>query len=128
MTFSIEELRDALDGCCADVVFALLHGSARDGQVRDGGDIDLALFIRGKATIALYDDAAQAVNSVAPGAEVDIGILNHAEPVYRFEALKGRLLICRDEESYLRFFSLTCREYESQMASYSRQQSYRHAG
>ena len=61
----------------------------------------------------------------APGAYCDIGFLNHAEPVYRFEALRGRLLFTRNVETYLRFFSLTCREYESQLADYERQYRYR---
>ena len=62
---------------------------------------------------------------MAPRAEADVGFLNRAEPVYRFEALKGKVLFCRDQETYVKFFSLTCREYESQIADYERQRQYR---
>jgi thiamine monophosphate kinase len=60
-----------------------------------------------------------------PEVRCDAGILNSAEPVYRFEALKGRLLFVHDRVGYAAFYSLTCREYESQMASYERQRLYR---
>ncbi len=66
-----------------------------------------------------------AVSEIVPGIECDIGILNNAEPVYRFEALRGKLLFARDYEAYLKFYSLTCREYESQLADYERQHRYR---
>ena len=87
--------------------------------------MDIAVYIEGKPDFEFYRRAYEAVSSVVPGAEPDVGILNRAEPVYRFEALKGRLLFSRDTERYLDFFSLTCREYERQMADYQRQWEYR---
>ena len=125
MRFDVNKLATLLKDKCPQICLALLHGSAKDGQVKEGSDIDLALLIDGKPTLQLYADVSEWVEAVAPGVQCDIGILNNAEPVYRFEALKGRLLFFRDEEQYLRFFSLTCREYESQVADYQRQQRYR---
>ena len=125
MKFNTDKLSDALQAACPEVLFALLHGSAKDGQVNPGSDIDIALYIDGKATLELYMNAADAVRQICPDAESDIGILNNAEPIYRFEALKGNLLFNKDMETYLDFFSLTCREYESQMADYQRQRHYR---
>ena len=125
MKFDVDRLADLLKKQCPQICFALLHGSARDGQVKRGGDIDLALFIEGKPVLDLYERVCMLVEAIAPGARCDVGILNRAEPVYRFEALKGRLLFYRDEERYLHFFSVTCREYESQVADYQRQQRYR---
>ncbi len=103
---------------------AFLLGSARDGTVEPGSDIDIAVKLQGRATLELYDRLLEAVASVAPGPHCDVGVLG-AEPVYRFEALKGRLLFARDEESYREFFSLTCRQYEAQMHDYARQLRYR---
>ena len=54
------------------------------------------------------------------GVNVDLGVLNEKEPVYRFEALKGRLLFTRDLECRLHFYSLTCREYEHWMFHYDK--------
>lgn len=125
MKFNVDKLADLLKNQCPQICFAFLHGSAKDGQVKQGGDIDLALFIEGKPTLELYEQVSGVVEVVAPKAQCDIGILNNAEPVYRFEALKGKLLFFRNQEQYLNFFSLTCREYESQIADYQRQKRYR---
>ncbi|MBN1942449.1 MAG: hypothetical protein JW849_04055 [Phycisphaerae bacterium] len=125
MQFDVEQLAAALKIACPEARFALLHGSAKDGQIGPDSDIDVALFIEGTASLELYRRAQEAVHAVVAEAEADIGILNHAEPVYRFEALKGRLLFCRDQEAYLSFFTRTCREYEEQIADYQRQWTYR---
>ena len=125
MKFEIDKLADALEAGCPEAVFALLHGSAKAGKVAPGSDLDIALFIRGKSTLELYQKAYDAIHSVVTGVEPDVGILNHAEPVYRFEALKGRLLFCNDKEMYIGFFSQTCRDYECQLADYERQHQYR---
>ena len=123
--FDIDKLAVLLKEQCPQVLFALLHGSAKAGRIKQAGDIDLGLFIEGKPTLELYEKASRCVEAVAGNVKCDIGILNNAEPVYHFEALTGRLLFFRDEEQYLQFFSLTCREYESQVADYQRQQHYR---
>ncbi len=104
MKFDIHKLAYLLEERCPQIYFALLHGSAKDGQVKDGSDIDVALLIDGKPTLQLYETVSQCVEAVAPGVQCDIGILNKAEPIYRFEALRGRLLFFRSGEQYL-FFS-----------------------
>jgi predicted nucleotidyltransferase len=125
ITFDIDELASALERRCPELIFALLHGSAKDGAVCSGSDIDLAVFVQGELKPALYANIHEEVMRMIPAVKCDIGILNRAEPVYRFEVLKGRLLFSRDMEKYLRFFSLTCREYEDQIADYKRQRLYR---
>jgi uncharacterized protein len=125
MKFDVQQLSEALESACPQADFALLHGSAKDGELKKGSDIDVALFLNCKPSTEIYMSAIKAVHEVCPDAEADIGILNNAEPVYRFEALKGKLLFNRNMEKYLDFFSLTCREYESQMYDYQRQHRYR---
>jgi len=125
MEFDVDKLARLLEQRCPEVCFAFLHGSAKDGFLAKGSDIDIAVFVDGKATLELYEKVCDVVDQVVSGVRCDVGTLNDAEPVYRFEALKGRQLFCRDQERYLDFFSLTCREYESQMASYERQRRYR---
>jgi uncharacterized protein len=125
MKFEIEKLSQSIRKTCPEVIFAILHGSAREGIVKEGSDIDIAVYITGKANLELYRRMYEIVGSVIPNSEPDIGILNNAEPVYRFETLKGNLLFTRDENKFLDFFSFTCREYESQLADYQRQRKYR---
>lgn len=100
-------------------------GSSTNGTVAPGSDLDLALYLTHKPDLSFYANFPEAVNTLIPNVRVDFGLLNNAEPVYRFEALKGRLLFTRDPEAYLDFFSRTCREYEMQMADYDRQLNYR---
>ena len=125
MKFDADKLGQMIEARCPEVCFALLHGSAKEGDVRPGGDIDIALYMDGRATLETFGQVIEIVSELAPGVKCDPGVLNGAEPVYRFEALKGKLLFCRDQERYVDFFSLTCREYESQMADYQRQHKYR---
>ena len=125
MNFDCEQLARAIESACPEVVFVLLHGSAKDGLINPGSDLDVALFTAAQPTWDTYQRAYDAIRSVAADVEPDVGILNNAEPVYCFEALKGRLLFCRDKETYVSFFSQTCRRYEFQMADYERQHQYR---
>ncbi|MHC4738609.1 MAG: nucleotidyltransferase domain-containing protein [Planctomycetota bacterium] len=121
----VEKLTKLLQQQCPQIRLAFLHGSAKDGILKNTGDIDIAVLIDGKAGLELYEKIYDIVESVVGKADCDVGILNNAEPVFRFEALKGKLMFFRDQEEYLHFFSLTCREYESQMADYQRQKRYR---
>ena len=131
-----DRLAALLEAALPQVVFAYLHGSAAvSGVVPAHSDLDLALFLDPGTLAAdggtdhslpdVYVAAAEAAESVAPGVRCDIGILNGAEPVFRFEVLKGHLLFCRDREQWLRFYSLTCREYESRLFHYEKQRRYR---
>jgi hypothetical protein len=115
----------ALHAECPEVDFAILMGSGRDGKIPPGGDLDLAVGLRGHLSFELHQRIAEVVGRVVPGVDIDLGHFDRAEPVYRFEALKGRLLFTRDPERYPAAFSRTCREYESQMKDYERQASYR---
>ena len=125
MKFEIDKLSDSIKQQCPEVVFAILHGSAQKGIVKEGSDIDIAIYINGKVSLELYQRVYGIVNSVVPDSEPDIGILNNAEPIYRFETLKGKLLFSRNENKFLDFYSLACREYENQIADYERQHKYR---
>ena len=125
MKFDTNKLSESLNRRCPEIIFAILHGSSREGIIKEGSDIDIAIYIDGKASLDIYQKIYKIIKSVAGDYEPDIGILNNAEPVYGFEALKGKLLFSRDMEKFLNFFSLTCREYESQIADYERQHKYR---
>lgn len=125
--FDIDAIAKAIKAECPHALFALLHGSSKDGCARPGSDIDIAVFAEGEPSFDLVGKIADIVSRFAPGVHCDIGFLNSMEPIYGFEALKGRLLFARDDETYLRFFSLICRLYESQMFDYERQLRYRKA-
>lgn len=125
--FEPEQLASVLKEQLPEAAFCLLMGSAASGTVQPFSDLDLAFFLNEQPSVRFYGKAMDVVRRVVPNVRCDIGILNSAEPVYRFEALKGRLLFVRDREQYETFFSRTCREYESQMFDYERQRRYRRA-
>jgi hypothetical protein len=52
--------------------------------------------------------------------EIDLVVLNKANPILRFEAISGRSLFCRDLSRRAEFASLTAREYEDSMAMVER--------
>lgn len=99
--------------------------SATTGKVAEGSDLDLAFYLTEPLTLDFYTKVSAIVDKHVPGVRCDIGILNKADPVFRFEALKGKLLFARSRELYASFFSLTCREYESKMFDYAKQHKYR---
>lgn len=123
--FDPEVLAVALREKLPEADFCFLMGSSADGVVNAFSDLDLAFYLNAKPSYSFYGKVMDVVRGVVPEVRCDIGILNAAEPVYRFEALKGRLLFARDQERYSTFFSRTCREYESQMFDYERQRRYR---
>lgn len=125
VAFDKRALAEELKNMCPEIVFALLMGSAVAGVAREGSDVDLALFVDGRIDLDFHARVHDVVAIHVPGAFCDVGLLNHAEPVYKFEASKGELLFCKEYDRYLSFRSLACREYESQMASYERQLKYR---
>lgn len=123
-----DTLAQALKEGLPEALFAYLLGSAASsGTVAPRSDLDIALFLAPDkpADLSLYSRAQDACDRSVGPLRCDLGILNRAEPVYRFEALKGRLLFCRDRETWLRFYSRTCREYEHQLFHYEKQRRYR---
>jgi len=124
--FSIDELAHGLREKLPFVTFACLLGSAAgSGVVKPHSDLDIAVYLSEKTSLPVYSAVEDVCMEYVAGVRCDTGILNNAEPVYRFEAIKGRLLFTRDMEAWLRFYSLTCREYETQMFHYEKQLRYR---
>lgn len=121
----LEQLGRRLQDAVPQVVFALVLGSSRSGVVPAYGDLDLAVYLNERASLRLLASIAQTAEEGLHGVRCDLGVLNGADPVYRWEACHGSLLFVRDQETWLRFFSLTAREYEEQMHHYKRQRRYR---
>lgn len=123
--FDPEILAEKLQEGFPEIVFAYLLGSAAGGTVPPHSDLDLALYTSRKADLDLFSGVQQLCEEVIGAVRCDVGILNNAEPVYRFEVLKGRLLFTRERERWLTFYSRTCREYEHQLFHYEKQRRYR---
>ncbi len=99
-----------------EVVAAWAFGSARDGEVRDGSDVDVGVLMARPPT---FDDQLNLLGRLQAALgldEVDLVVLNEANAILRFEAVSGRRLFIRDLPAVVEFVSLTAREYEDDMA------------
>lgn len=107
-----------------DVEYALVFGSARDGVVHAGSDLDVAVSLR-HAEAQSIDRLLALVGKIEEAFAVtcDLTVLNTAGPVLRHEALKGRVLFIRPggADDFSDFYARTCAEYEDLMAWRTRQ-------
>lgn len=101
---------------CPRVVAAWAFGSARGGDVRPGGDVDVGVLFSGEASLDELAELRADLQQRLRQDDVDLVILNRASSILSFEALSGRLIFCRDEAATAAFASLTAREYEDDVA------------
>jgi len=98
-----------------DVVFAVLFGSARDGVLREGADLDIGvLFVAAPGTESVLSLMA-ALSDEAETDDIDFVDLSKADPILAFEAVSGRFLCKNDPDRTAAFVSLVSREYEDVM-------------
>ena len=123
----VPQLAAVLEGI-EDIAYAMIFGSAQDGVVHAGSDLDVAVWLA-QADGRTIDRLAQIVGKIEDALAVscDLAVLNTAGPVLRHEALKGRVLFIRPrcEDEFSEFYVRTCAEYEDLMAWRTRQLAYR---
>jgi predicted nucleotidyltransferase len=103
-----------------ELLAAWAFGSALDGHVAPGSDVDVGIWYESRPTFEQQLVLLARLQEVLGVEEIDLAVLNDANPVLRFEALSGRLLYCRDPGRCAAFASLTAREYEDAMALWAR--------
>lgn len=110
---------DALAAAFADdprVVLATLFGSAKDGMVRHGSDVDIAVLLSPTLIpLEFYAFYVEITAKLGAIPELDLVDLNHAGSVLAFEALCGRRLFVGNDETVAAFSSRVAREYEDDM-------------
>ncbi len=80
------------------VAFAYLHGSLLDSEAVH--DVDVGLYLResgtegGSAVASALSDRL----SIIAGLPVDVRVLNEASLSFVYHVLRGRLLVCHDED------------------------------
>lgn len=114
MKIQLESIQGELQGL--GIVGAWLFGSAQDGAVRDGGDVDIGILFDQKPDLDTLTSCRARIQAALQFEEVDLAPLNDASPVLRFEALCGKRIFCADEDRCAAFSSLAAREYEDEMA------------
>jgi len=115
-------------GAVESVEYAMVFGSARNGTVHAGSDLDIAVSLA-QADARSIDRLLELVGKVEEAFAItcDLTMLNTAGTVLRHEALKGRILFVRPgrEDDFSEFYVRTCAEYEDLMAWRARQLAYR---
>ena len=99
-----------------EVIAAWAFGSAWNGQIAPGSDADVGVWFETRPTFERQLALLARLQEALGADEVDLVVLNDANPVLRFEAISGRSLFCRDRSRCAGFASLTAREYEDAMA------------
>ena len=98
------------------VVLAVLFGSAQDGTVRSGSDVDIGVLLSPALTpLEFYSFCLELSARLSTIPELDLVDLNHAGSILAFEALCGRRIFVRDADSVAAFSSHVARQYEDDL-------------
>ena len=126
--FDINKVRQNLNAF-NEIAFAYVFGSAKDGVIKEGSDIDIGIYVtKERNDLDLRLKILTALeNAVSDFDNFDLVILNNASSVLAMEAIKGKLLFVRDEwlDTYSGFYSLTCRQFEDDIFWMKKQLEYR---
>ena len=101
-----------------NIVVAWVFGSAQEGIVRVGGDIDIGVLFGRKPSLDELIDLRICLQNALAYDDIDLVVLNDTSPILRFEAVSGRLVYVIDRVRCATFVSLTAREYEDEMAQW----------
>jgi predicted nucleotidyltransferase len=112
------DARDALVRCLtaelekdSAVAFAHLHGSLLDSETVH--DIDVGLYVReseAERGSAIASELSVRLTAVA-GIPVDVRVLNEAPLSFVYHVLRGRVLVCRDEDLLTTMLENVARRY-----------------
>jgi predicted nucleotidyltransferase len=97
------------------VIAAWAFGSAQNGQISVGSDADIGVLMESSPSLDEQIDLLAKLQAALQFEDIDLVILNEANPILRFEAISGRPLFCRDAGRRAEFASLTAREYEDEV-------------
>lgn len=98
------------------VIAAWAFGSAQSGQIGEGSDVDVGVLFESSPSLDELLDLSGHLQQTLEVDDIDLVVLNEANPILRSEAVSGRPLFCRDANRRAEFVSLTAREYEDEMA------------
>lgn len=104
---------------------AWIFGSHARNQARPDSDVDLAILVTAPLSTDELVRLSGRLSWELSEDRVDLVVLNSALPILCFEAISGINILCKDDAFQAEFFSLTCRQYEEDMAMWERGLAYR---
>jgi predicted nucleotidyltransferase len=116
-----------------EIAFAYLFGSAQNGTIKEGSDLDIAVYLTGKGKnddkeTELRLKILRILESTVPGFDnFDLVVLNESGTILGMQALQGTLLFVKPEHEnlYADYYSYTCRKYEYDTFWMKKQLEYR---
>src|SRR3989442_13754187 len=79
-----------------NVLAAWVFGSAQEGRIRAGSDLDIGVLFAAPPSLDALADLRADLQEAWHFDNIDLVVLNNASPIFRFEAMRGRLLFCSD--------------------------------
>ena len=116
-----------------EIAFAYLFGSAQNGTIKEGSDLDIAVYLVRKEKnndeeTELRLKILRLLESAVPDFEnFDLVVLNEVNTILGMQILQGTLLFVKPEHEnlYADFYSYTCRKYEYDAFWVKKQLEYR---
>jgi len=110
-----------------DLVAVWSFGSAQDGRISFGSDLDIALLFAEAPDFETLCNIRADLQEMLELEDIDIMNLNTAGVVSAMEAISGTPLFCRDLGKRAAFASLISRQYEDDIAQLHRHYSKKQA-
>jgi predicted nucleotidyltransferase len=116
-----------------EIAFAYLFGSAQNGTIKKGSDLDIAVYLVRKEKnndeeTELRLKILRLLESAVPGFDnFDVVVFNETSTILGMQALQGKLLFVKPEYENLHaeFYSFTCRKFEYDSFWMKKQLEYR---
>lgn len=116
-----------------EIAFAYLFGSSQNGVIKEGSDLDIAIYLTSRNTNDIEEtelrlSILRLLESAVPEFDnFDVVILNNASTFLGMQALQGTLLFVKPEHEdlYADFYSYTCRKFEYDTFWMKKQLEYR---
>ncbi|MCI5141064.1 MAG: hypothetical protein D3909_04910 [Candidatus Electrothrix sp. ATG1] len=105
------------------IVAVWVFGSAQDGRIAFGSDLDIALLFTEVPKFETLCNIRADLQDVLELEDIDLMNLNTASVISAMEAISGTPLFCRALGKRAEFASLTSRQYEDDMAQLQRHYS-----
>ncbi|MCB2355963.1 type VII toxin-antitoxin system MntA family adenylyltransferase antitoxin [Clostridium estertheticum] len=108
MDYNLDELRNT---CIKHgIKMVLLYGSQAMGNSNEKSDVDLGLLLKNDSYD--FEDIIKDLMKVFNGNIIDVAILNHGDPVLKFEIISNyKILFCEEDEIFLEFYLNTVKQY-----------------
>ena len=94
-----------------NILLVFLFGSIVNGIFHEESDIDLGIYFQHIPNTTQYLEMKENYSEKLKR-EVDIVVLNTADPIIRMQALKNGLVVKKDSHTYNDFFVRTLNEYD----------------